>query len=58
MLLRGGQQIDETEYRQQLETRAVRAANVETRPTSSGRGKPNGATALAAAGNGKESNTP
>jgi hypothetical protein len=35
----------ESEYRQQLETRAVRAANVETKPTSSELGKPNGATA-------------
>lgn len=45
----------ESEYRQQLGTRAVRAANVEIKPTSSELGKPNGATAPPAAGNGKES---
>ncbi len=35
----------ESEYRQQLESRAARAANVETKPTSSELEKPNGATA-------------
>jgi hypothetical protein len=34
-----------SEYRQKLETRAARAASLETKPTSSELGKPNGVTA-------------
>lgn len=45
----------ENEYRLQLEIRAARAANVETKPASGELGKPNGSTSPPAAGNGKES---
>lgn len=48
----------ESEYRQQLETRAARTANVETKPASSESGKPNDATTPPAAENGSECSTP